>query len=151
MEAILERTTRSDQKIAKSMISKFRETSERIISNDNKVVKIKIEERGTFIAIPKKALTLLFDILSNMAQGKSITLIPSDTVVSTQQAANMLNISRPHLVKLLEEGQISFKKVGSHRRIELKDILTYDKRLKEVRKEKLNFLAEQAQELNLGY
>lgn len=151
MEAILERTSRSDQKIAKSMISKFRETSERIISNDNKVVKIKIEERGTFITIPKKALALLFDILSNMAQGKSITLIPSDTVVSTQQAADMLNISRPHLVKLLEEGQISFKKVGSHRRIELKDILAYDKKLKEVRKENLNFLAEQAQELNLGY
>lgn len=151
MEAILERTTRSDQKIAKSIITKFRETSERIISNDNKFVKIKIEERGTYITIPKKALALLFDILSNMAQGKSITLIPSDTVVSTQQAADMLNISRPHLVKLLEEGQISFKKVGSHRRIELKDILAYDKKLKEVRKEKLNFLAEQAQELNLGY
>lgn len=151
MEAVLERTTREDQKIAQASISKFRETSQKAISSDNNYVKIKIQESGDFLRIPKKALSLLFDILNNMAQGKSITLIPSDAEVSTQQAADMLNISRPHLVKLLEEGEIAFKKVGTHRRIELKHLVAYDKKLKENRKEKLDFLAKQAQELNLGY
>jgi excisionase family DNA binding protein len=86
-----------------------------------------------------------------MAQGKSITLIPSDAEVSTQQAADMLNVSRPHLVKLLEGGEIPFKKVGAHRRIALRHLMDYEKKLKENRREKLDFLTEQAQELNLGY
>jgi excisionase family DNA binding protein len=73
-------------------------------------VKIKLQENGEFLRIPKKALLLLSDILQNMAEGKSITLIPSDFEVSTQQAADMLNISRPHLVKLLEEGQSPLRK-----------------------------------------
>lgn len=71
--------------------------------------------------------------------------------VSTKQAADMLNVSRPHLVKLLEEGEIPFKKVGTHRRIELKNLIAYEKRLKENRNKKLDFLAKQAQDLNLGY
>jgi excisionase family DNA binding protein len=151
MEAVLERTTKEDQRIAQSSISKFRETSQRVIRTDSKYAKIKIQEKGDFLRIPKKALSLLFDILSNMAQGKSITLIPSDAEVSTQQAADMLNVSRPHLVKLLEGGEIPFKKVGAHRRIALRHLMDYEKKLKENRREKLDFLTEQAQELNLGY
>jgi excisionase family DNA binding protein len=151
MTAVQERTTREDQRIAKSSISQFRETSRRAMGNDRNFVKIKIQEKGDFLRIPKKALYLLFDILTNMAEGRSITLIPSDTEVSTQQAADMLNVSRPHLVKLLEEGEISFKKVGTHRRIELKNLLAYEKKLKDSRNEKLDFLAKQAQDLNLGY
>jgi excisionase family DNA binding protein len=86
-----------------------------------------------------------------MAQRKFITILPSDTEVSTRQAASLLNVSRPHLVKLLEQGEIPFKKVGTHRRIQLKNLLEYEQRLKENRKEKLDFLARQAQDLNLGY
>jgi excisionase family DNA binding protein len=90
-------------------------------------------------------------ILANMSEGKSITIIPTDSEVSTQQAADMLNVSRPHLVKLLENNTIPFKKVGSHRRILLRDLIEYQNGLKKTREEKLKFLSEQAQELNLGY
>lgn len=86
-----------------------------------------------------------------MAEGKSLTLIPSDAELSTQQAADLLNVSRPHLVKLLEAGQIPFKKVGAHRRIELKDVLAYEEQQRAPRKDQLDFLSQQAQELNLGY
>jgi excisionase family DNA binding protein len=86
-----------------------------------------------------------------MAEGKSITLIPSDAEVSTQQAADILNVSRPHLVKLLEDGKIAFTKVGTHRRIEIQNLMDYQKNLKKNRRKHLGFLAEQAQELNLGY
>lgn len=151
MQAVLESTTKEDQRIAKSSISKLREASERVRSSEGNFVEIKISENGDFLKIPKRALSLLFEILSNMAHGKSLTLIPSDTEVSTQQAADMLKVSRPHLVKLLEEGEIPFKKVGTHRRIELNNLIAYEKRLKENRIEKLDFLAKQAQDLNLGY
>lgn len=63
----------------------------------------------------------------------------------------MLNVSRPHLVKLLEEGVIPYKKVGSHRRILLEDLIEYDRKLKEQRNASLKKLAEQAQDLRLGY
>ena len=86
-----------------------------------------------------------------MADGKGISVVPTDASISTQQAADRLTVSRPHLIKLLEGGVIPFKKVGSHRRILLEDLLAYEARQKAVRRERLQFLAGQAQELNLGY
>lgn len=86
-----------------------------------------------------------------MADGKSITLVPSGTEVTTQQAADMLNVSRPHVVKLLGEGKIPFKKIGAHRRIMLDDVIAYDNQQKASRKQQLDFLSKQAQELNMGY
>ena len=86
-----------------------------------------------------------------MAEGTTISLIPSDSELSTQQAADMLNVSRPHIIKLLETGVIPFKKVGTHRRISLDALLAYDTEQKQVRKASLEFLAQQAQDLNLGY
>ena len=86
-----------------------------------------------------------------MAQRKAVSLIPSDSEISTQQAASILNVSRPRVGKLLEEGKIPFKKTGSYRRILLEDLLDYANQRNETRKEQLQFLAQQAQELNLGY
>lgn len=103
------------------------------------------------LTIPTKALQLLAVILDSMAQGKTISLLASDSEMSTQQAAGLLQVSRPHLVKLLEEGLIPFRKVGSHRRLLLRDILSYEAQQKERRGDQLRFLAQQAQELNLGY
>jgi excisionase family DNA binding protein len=151
MDAVLERTTKKDQRIAKAFIAQVHRSPKKGKRGDVDFAEIKIQESGSFLRIPKKALSLLFDILDNMAEGKSITIIPSDAEVSTQQAADMLNVSRPHLVKLLEDGAIPFKKVGTHRRIELKHLVEYEKALKENRNEKLDFLAKQAQDLNLGY
>ena len=91
--------------------------------------KIKVQDHGEFLLIPKKAFHLLVEILINMSEGKSITLIPSDTQISTQQAADILSVSRPHIVKLLESGIIPFKKVDTHRRIELRQLIEYEKKL----------------------
>lgn len=148
MEAVLERPTPQEQKVASESLFSF---TAAVAKRSSDEVKIKIQESGEFITIPKKALQLLSFILSNMAEGKAISLIPSDSEVTTQQAADMLNVSRPHIVKLLEQGTIPFKKVGSHRRILLEDIFRYEAEQKERRKENLRFLAEQAQALNLGY
>ena len=145
----VEKTTLKEKQLASSSLIKFTSAIKR--NTGLREIKIKIQESGELITVPIKALNLLSVILSNMAEGKSISIIPSDSEVSTQQAADMLNISRPHIVKLLEQGKIPFKKVGSHRRILLDDLMSYELKLKTQRKESLKFLAKQAQDLKLGY
>ena len=72
-----------------------------------------------------------------MGQGKIVSLVPVATEVTTQAAAEMLGCSRPHLVKLLEEGKIAFTKVGKHRRIQYDDISNYKKQMKAQQKQHL--------------
>ncbi len=146
-----QKITKSDQKIALSSIEKLVRSQENAAKNKSNVVKLKIEGSDELVSIPLKALKLLTSILSNMAEGKSITLMPTDTEISTQQAAEILNVSRPHIIKLLEKGDIPYKKVGSHRRILLQDILEYKSKFKKRRRKQLNKLAAEAQKLNLGY
>ena len=86
-----------------------------------------------------------------MAEGKTVSIVPSDSELSTQQAADMINVSRPHLIKLLESKQIPFKKVGSHRRVLLMDIMEYQDQIVKQREDQLDFLSNQAQDLNLAY
>ncbi len=151
MEALVKRTTKEDQEIAISSLKGIQVISKKVKSSKAKAVKIKVQESEEIIIIPKKALTLLSAIIQIMAEGKTISVIPSNSEISTQQAAEMLNVSRPHLIKLLERKIIPFKKVGSHRRVLLKDIMDYKKQLAKERETQLEFLANQAQSLNLGY
>lgn len=151
MEAVTHRTSKKEQQIALRAVAGLSHTAAVISKQKSDTVQIKIHETGDFITIPKKALDLFFSILNNMAEGKSFSIIPSDSEISTQQAADMLNVSRPHIVKLVEEGIIPYKKVGSHRRISIEDLIEYDRKLKEQRDTSLKALAEQAQDLNLGY
>jgi len=150
MDTIQNRTSGDDQRIALRSMTRLKGVL-RKLHEATPGVTIKIQESDESITIPKKALSLLMTILSNMSEGKSITIIPTDSEVSTQQAADMLNVSRPHLIKLLENNTIPFKKVGSHRRILLRDLVSYEKSLQRTREEKLKFLSAQAQKLNLGY
>ena len=80
-----------------------------------------------------------------------MAIILSDTTVGTQEAAGYLDASRPYVVRLLEKGEIPFSKVGTHRRIKVSDLVAYQKKMKATRKKQLNFLAQQAQDLSLGY
>ncbi len=151
MSISIQKITKSDQKIALSSLGKLIETEAEIKRKKVKVVNLKIQESDEIVSIPFNALKLLKSIIGNMAEGKSIALIPTDAVISTQQGAEILNVSRPHLVKLLEIGKIPFKKVGSHRRILLTDLLDYKSKSKAKRRKNLDLLAEEAQKLNLGY
>lgn len=86
--------------------------------------------------LPLSALRLLEYILKEIGAGNELAVISTDKVLSTQEAADLLNCSRPHLVKLLESGQLPFSKVGKHRRIRLRDLLDYKQAAKE-KQEKL--------------
>lgn len=147
-EAMLEKPTLHEQRVARESLFGF---TAALAERTSDSVNIQLQESQQSFTIPTKALELLSFILSSMAEGKAISLVPADAELTTQQVADMLNVSRPYVVKLLEQGAIPFKKVGSHRRILLDDLLTYEAQHKANRKANLRFLAEQAQDLNLGY
>jgi excisionase family DNA binding protein len=150
MEAILEKTTREDQRIAKSSVDKLRKASQKL-GQTGSSIEITLQHNQQSLRLPRKAISLLSTIISNMAAGKSMAIIMSDTAVGTQEAADYLDVSRPYVVRLLEKGEIPFSKVGTHRRIKVGDLVSYQKKMKAKRRKQLSFLAQQAQELNLGY
>ena len=101
--------------------------------------------------MPAPALRMLVDILAQMAEGNAVTIAPYHAELTTQQAADYLNVSRPHLVGLIGRGELAHRKVGSHRRILFKDLVEYQQGSRVERKKSLDELAAQAQELELGY
>jgi excisionase family DNA binding protein len=103
------------------------------------------------IELPAGAVTLLLDILGAMASGQGVTLIPEDAELTTVQAADILHVSRPFLIKLLEEGQIPYRKVGKHRRIRVEDIMNYKRAIDQEREAVLDQLVADAQEQDMGY
>lgn len=103
------------------------------------------------IVVPMKAMKLLAEILNQMAQGNAFALMPVGYMLTTQQAADLLNVSRPYFVKLLEQGEIQFSKAGRHRRVKHEDLVAYMRKIDEESNEAMVALAEQAQELDMGY
>ncbi len=107
------------------------------------------DEPGEVFAIPAAAMQLLVQMLAEMGQGHAVAVTPVQAEVTTQQAADMLNVSRPYLVNLLEDGKIPFRKVGARRRILLQDLMSYKRASDAKRYETLNELTAYDQELGL--
>jgi excisionase family DNA binding protein len=110
---------------------------------------IEIEETSEKIKIPLKALKLLAQILKATSQGKPISVVPIATEMTTQAAAELLGCSRPHFVKLLEEGAIPFTKVGRHRRVKFEDVINYKKAMKLKQEQLLIDMMKSDEELGL--
>ena len=135
--------------MASESVARLSQFARRRKSNKSRVIRLTLQ--GEEIPIPEKALTYLIEVLSNMSDGKSMDIVAEEKELTTQQAADMLNVSRPFVVKLLEDGRIPFKKVGKHRRILLQDILRIKEQQSKTRKSQLEKLARDSQKLGLGY
>jgi excisionase family DNA binding protein len=115
-------------------------------------VKIANDSKGDqMIELPASAVRLLVRILREMAEGNAVTLMPIRAELTTQQAAQLLGVSRPFLIRLLESGKLPHRKVGTHRRILFQDLLRYEQSIDAARAKTLDDLAAQAQEFKLGY
>ena len=114
-------------------------------------LQVRIPETNEEITLPASAVRLLVELLSEMAEGNAIALTPIRAELTTQQAAALLGVSRPFLVKQLEADLIPFRKIGTHRRIAFKDLMGYKQGIDRKRLETLDQLAAQAQDLDMGY
>lgn len=103
------------------------------------------------VPLPRGAVTLLRAILRAMASGRGMTLVPENAELTTVEAASVLNVSRPFLIKLLEEGAVPYRRVGSHRRLRMEDVMTYKHRIDGERARILAQLAGEAQRDGDGY
>lgn len=112
-----------------------------------------LDDKGTShpVQIPAAALRLLVDILTEIGEGNAVSIVPIHAELTTQEAADLLNVSRPYLVGLLEKGLINHHKVNRHRRVKYKDLMEYKMKIDSDRRSALDELAAQAQELNMGY
>jgi excisionase family DNA binding protein len=103
------------------------------------------------LSVPAAAMRLLLNALTEIGQGNAVSITPIHAELTTQEAADVLNVSRHYLVQLLEKGEIPFHKIGTHRRVRHQDVIDYKNRIDAERRKALNELAAQAQELNMGY
>lgn len=123
----------------------------RLVGRRRQSLKFHVEQEEDAIAIPMSALRLLADILTEMGKGNAVTLIPVHAELTTQQAADLLNVSRPFLIEQLENGTIPYRKVGTHRRVLLRDLMAYKQTIDQKRLKTLEELSALDQKLGLGY
>lgn len=124
--------------------------------SDRVKIKIKTNDKSKpsldeDLVLPGQYFAMLIEILSEISQGNAVSLIPIKAELTTQQAAEFLNVSRPYLVKLLDNKKIPHHKVGTHRRVYFEDLLTYKSNIDKDRNETLDELAQLSQDLGMGY
>ncbi len=151
MKTVLEKPTKAEQKFAKETMNELEKIPKKKSASSYVFLSFQFKGGEESLEVPGYVIRYLKFLLSNMAEGKALQISSIESELRTQEAADLLGVSRPFLVKLLEQGKIPFKKVGTHRRILLKNVLAYERKQKAIRDKNLNFLAAQAQDLNLGY
>ena len=115
-------------------------------------LRVQVAEAGrelTSFDLPPVVARLLMDILRETAEGHAVTLVPYQEEIGTQQAADLLNVSRPFVVGMIERGELPFRMVGNQRRLPLKDVLAYCETNRAKRREALREITELDQELGL--
>ena len=109
------------------------------------------EGKHPTVELPPKALKLIGQLLGMLSEGRPFALIPKNQELSTVEAAHLLNVSRPFVVKEIEEGRLPHRKVGTHRRVAFEDLQEYAKKMREKQARALERMADNARELGLDY
>jgi excisionase family DNA binding protein len=102
------------------------------------------------VVLPRRAAQMLVDLLAQIANGNAVTLLPVHAHVTTQQAADILNVSRPFLVKLIEAGEIPYQMVGTHRRLRAEDVFAYRRAQEQRSRRAISELSQLDQELGFA-
>jgi excisionase family DNA binding protein len=134
---------------AESLIAKEAVTKLKPLVLTGVDVKIRVERAETVVSLPARAVALIVELLETMADGKTVSLIPYEAEITTNQAADFMNVSRPFLVGLLEKNEIPYRMVGSHRRILMADLLDYKKKSDVRRRAAIGDMVAHAQRNNL--
>ena len=114
-------------------------------------LRVRDSEQEQAVDLPSGAVDLLMHVLETMAAGQGMTLIPESAELTTVQAADILNVSRPFLIKLLDQKAIPHRKVGKHRRIRMEDVMAYKNAIDREREQVLEQLSQEAQAHDMGY
>ena len=147
MELIdIRKPTKEEQRAARESYEALSSSIEQLRTE---MPEIEIEETEEKIRIPISALRLLAKILKEISRGNPISIVPIATEMTTQAAAELLGCSRPHIVRLLEEGKIPYTKVGKHRRIKYEDVVTFRNDMKARQRTKIQELMQLDEESGL--
>jgi excisionase family DNA binding protein len=106
---------------------------------------------GEVLDVPSALFDLLVVVAEELERGNGVSVLPLHRQLTTGEAAQLLNVSRPHVVTLLERGELPFEKVGTHRRVRLADVLAYRQALDVRRREALTDMVRQGEDLDLEY
>ncbi len=128
-----------------------KESLRKLAAHGKDVVGVRRAGSDETVELPAIAVSLLVDLLRQLASGNAVTMIPIHAELTTQQAADLLGVSRPFLVKQLESAVIPHRKVGRHRRVLFKDLMAYKQSMYAAREQALDERSGQAQELDMGY
>ena len=109
------------------------------------------EGKSVSVTVPREAFELFLEVLGQMANGNAVTIVPVHAELTTQQAADLLNVSRPFLIGLLDEAKIPFRLVGTHRRVKVADLIAYKQKDEAEREALLDELTAEAEKHGLGY
>lgn len=112
---------------------------------------VQVSGDGGEVILPQRVFESLLELLRQTAGGNAVTMVPIHAELTTQQAADLLNVSRPHLIKLLECGEIPHHRTGRHRRIRAENLFAYRERRHQESQQALQALADLSQEHDLGY
>jgi excisionase family DNA binding protein len=115
---------------------------------DQICVTVEGEEREA-LTLPREAVELLAALLAHLGAGRSVSVVPHNAELTTQQAADLLNVSRPFLIGLLDAGEIDYRTVGTHRRVPASSLMEYKRRDDQRRRETADELTQLGQEMGL--
>jgi excisionase family DNA binding protein len=120
-----------------------------LAAHTDRAIRLEVAGEAETLVVPRGAVELLARILAHMAAGEGVAVVPSHAELTTQQAAELLNVSRPFLIGLLEDGQIEYRKVGKHRRVKASSLMAYIARDDQQRREAADELTRISQEIGL--
>lgn len=135
--------------IARDALVRVKEFLRSHPGDEHEPVLVTVQEDAERLALPRSAIELMARILAHMAAGQSVSVVPLHAELTTQQAADMLNVSRPFLVGLLDADEIEYRMVGTHRRIKASSLISYQRRDDARRRGAADELTALSQELGL--